>query len=539
MKLSGCLIFFFLLSPVQTATPMSKEKCTIEGTVFDAGRGMPLAGAEISILKNDGTGSALVVSTDGQGHYTAEGIAPGQYTLLATRRGYVPQTYGQKINNRKGMTLLLESGMKLHEIDFRLVQTGIIAGKVLDQNGEPIAGATVQAVTPRYVDGELRLIGGAEPTRTNDLGEYRIYGLAPDRYYVGVSGQDPDQRVFVGPRGAAPEERYLPTLYQNGTDIDGAVLIKLAPGGELLGMDIVVAKSRTYHVRGSIAGVGPDDHLTRVQLKSAGVAWEIGTRGAEIVPDARGDFDFGGVTPGSYILSTSFIQNGKFLSASRIVEVGSTDVENVKLVSSQRLLRGRVSVEGAGKIDFRRIGLDLASSYSMPLQAVMASDGSFVVAGLGPYKYRVEVSGAEDFYLKSVRLGDEELANKIVDFSTAEETAGTLEIVLSANGGQVDGVVVNEKGQPVNNAVVVLIPDVRRREDSGLFKNTTTDEKGQFAMRGIGPGNYKLFAWDDIESGMWWDTKFLSRYEEKGEEVTIQASQHLSQTLYVIPVQTE
>ena len=372
------------------------------------------------------------------------------------------------------------------------------------------------------------------------MGEYRLYGLAPDRYYVAVSGQDPDQSVFVRPAGAAPEERYLSTLYPNGTDIENASVIDLPAGGELRGMDIVVAKSWTYHIRGNIARLGADYQHTRVQLKAAGVVWEIGTRGADIAPDARGDFDFGGVTPGSYIVSTSLAQDGRFLSASRIVRVAGNDVENVKLVPSQGLLlRGRVSMEGGRKIDFRRIGIDLADSYSMPLEATMASDGSFIVAGLGPYKYRVQVSGPEDFYLKSVQLADEELANKIIDLSSAEENRGTLEIVFSANGGQVDGVVVNEKDEPVNNAVVVLIPDLTRREDSGLYKKTTTNEKGQFAMRGIRPGDYKLFAWDDIESGMWWDAEFLSRYEEKGEEVTIQTSQHLSRTLHVLSVQAE
>ena len=540
MEAYGCLSLLFLLLSGQIATPVSKQTCTIEGTVLDAANGTPIAGAEIGIVNNEETASsALVVTTDRNGYYAAEGIESGRYTLVATRRGYVPQTYGQKNRNRSGITLVLQSGMRLHGIDFQLVQTGVIAGRVLDEGGVPMAAATVQALTPRYVEGELRLIGGVEPTKTNDLGEYRIYGLAPDRYYVGVSGQDPDQSVFARPAGAPPDERYLPTLYPKGADIEHASVINLPPGGEMRGMDIVVAKSRTRHVRGSIAGYGPDYRHTRVQLKAAGVVWEIGVRGADIAPGVRGNFDFGGVTPGSYIVSTSLAQDSRILSASRIVRVDDTDVENVKLVPSQGLLRGRVRLEGAGKIDFRRLGVNLADSYSMPHQAIVASDGSFIFAGLGPYRYRVEVSGAEDFYLKSVRLGDEELANKIIDFSTAEEAGGTLEIVFSANGGQVRGVVVNEEGGPANNAVVVLIPDLNSRVDSGLFKNTTTNEKGQFAMRGINPGSYKLFAWDDIESGMWWDAEFLNLYEDKGEEVTIEASGHVSPTIHLITVKRE
>jgi hypothetical protein len=40
-------------------------------------------------------------------------------------------------------------------------------------------------------------------------------------------------------------------------------------------------------------------------------------------------------------------------------------------------------------------------------------------------------------------------------------------------------------------------------------------------MRGIAPGEYKVFAWDEIESGAWRDPAFLKKYQSKGKAVSI------------------
>jgi protocatechuate 3,4-dioxygenase beta subunit len=534
-------LFVLLVLPLagQIPTSVYNGKGAIEGAVLAAAGDAPLSGAEVTIWKNKGvSSSALVLTTDRSGHYAAEDIEPGEYTIFASRRGYVPQTYGQQRTSPGGIALVLGSGMRLQGIDFRLVQTGVIVGKVLDETGEPVTGATVQALTPRYMEGERRLIGGVEPTRTNDLGEYRIYGLAPDRYYVGVSGQDPDRAVITRPKSAAREERYVSTLYPKASNINQATIIQVLPGGEVPGIDIVVSKRGTFHVSGKVVGYGPAYQHTRVQLEAVGVRWEINRRGADIAPDAKGNFDFGGVTPGNYIVSASFVLTGTFSRAVQLIQVEDADVNDISLAPSTAILRGRVRVNGDRKLNFRSLAIDLVSPYSAPHTATISADGDFVFQGLAHYVYRIHISVDDDFYVKSVRLGGQELPERALDFTTAEQP-GVLEIQLDADGGRIDGVVTNDNGVPATNAVVVLIPDSRHRDESGLFKNTTTNQNGDFAMRGITPGSYKLFAWDDIEPGMWWDSEFLSHYENKGEEMTIERGAHVSPSLHLISTSRE
>jgi len=532
-------VLLFLSLANQTAAALQTDKCTIEGVVLASTSGAPLSGVLITIRsKDDSSSPSLVVITDAGGHYAVDGLQPGGYVIVAQRRGYIRQAYGQQKRNHEGTTLILGQGMKLHDIDFRLIPAGVITGRVFDEDREPIVGATVQALTSEYVQGERRLIGGATPVNTNDLGEYRIYGLAPDHYYVGVSGQASGETRAVRPKGTPAEKLYLPTLYPNAPDLDQATAIDLDQGGELRGVDIVALTSSTFHIRGRIVGFGPTYQYTRAQLESVGVGWEANRGGADIAPDAQGNFDFGGVTPGRYILSVILTQKGSFASAARSVRVEHADVDDVVLEPSiASETRGRVRVQGSEGIDFRKVGVELSAPYSPPRFGIMSSDGSFVFQNLGHYVYKIGVSGLPaDFYVKSIRLGDQDLDDRTIDLSSIEQPAGVLEIVVSGTGGRLEGIVTNDKGAPSRGSMVVLIPDSSHRRESDLFKDAIADQDGRFVIRGVTPGDYKLFAWDDIKPGAWWDQEFLSRYEVRGEKVKIVENGHLSSSLELISV---
>ena len=58
----------------------------------------------------------------------------------------------------------------------------------------------------------------------------------------------------------------------------------------------------------------------------------------------------------------------------------------------------------------------------------------------------------------------------------------------------------------------ILIPD-RQRERRNLYKFATSDQNGHFTIATIAPGDYKLFAWEDIEPGEYNDPDFLRKYE--------------------------
>jgi hypothetical protein len=114
-------------------------------------------------------------------------------------------------------------------------------------------------------------------------------------------------------------------------------------------------------------------------------------------------------------------------------------------------------------------------------------------------------------------------------------TNGAIDIVLSGTGGQVEGVVLNADQQPATEASVVAVPDEPRRTQGRFYKEDRTDQYGRFTIKGLPPGRYKLFAWEDVEEGAYQDPEFIKKFEALGEAVVIRENSHESAQLKLIP----
>src|SRR5262249_53856610 len=207
-------------------------------------------------------------------------------------------------------------------------------------------------------------------------------------------------------------------------------------------------------------------------------------------------------------------------------------------------VKGRITVEGrnvnASTLGELRLSLrrfppssrpePLKAGYSNPLPG-----GSFVLeAGAGDFRvniapilnvtpkpFTVEATAAlRDTYVKSIRFGNTDVLNTALHLE--RPTDSLLEIVLGGRPGTVDGVVSDGRGQPAGDAVVVLVPSVRSRSE--LYRNGITDSGGRFRFDGIPPGDYKLFAWTDIENGSWYDAEVMKEYENRGTVIRIPES---------------
>lgn len=128
--------------------------------------------------------------------------------------------------------------------------------------------------------------------------------------------------------------------------------------------------------------------------------------------------------------------------------------------------------------------------------ARIQEDGTFKISGVGRDHFRVDVIGlSADQYVKSVRAGNVDVTTSGLDLSAAE-TAPLIEIMVSAKGATVSGVVL-DGDKPSRGAVVVALRQpfdpVRR---SVMQKTATTDQKGGFTLQGLAPGEYRIYAWD-------------------------------------------
>src|SRR5262249_6544813 len=146
-----------------------------------------------------------------------------------------------------------------------------------------------------------------------------------------------------------------------------------------------------------------------------------------------------------------------------------------------------------------------------PTLAQANSDGTFVLENIAPTEYRLAISGLPPgFYVKDARLGGADVLGK--EFPIASSVSGGFNIVVSPSSGEVSGAVQDDRQQPVAEALVALVPD-RQRDRSDLYKSATTDASGRFTVRGITPGDYKLFAWEDLARGGYFEPGLLQKVE--------------------------
>lgn len=138
---------------------------------------------------------------------------------------------------------------------------------------------------------------------------------------------------------------------------------------------------------------------------------------------------------------------------------------------------------------------------------------------MAPDRYRVLMAGLpERYYMKAARLGDVDMLENGADVDSG---AGPLEILLSATGGEVQGVSLDARGQPAPGATVVLAPEIEHRLRRDLFRTTVADQYGRFTLQGIAPGDYKLFAWEEVENDAWLDPEFLRPFESAARSITV------------------
>jgi len=259
--------------------------------------------------------------------------------------------------------------------------------------------------------------------------------------------------------------------------------------------------------------------------------------------DQQGKFEIRGVIPGSYTISAELYEDGKRYAARQPVNVGGANVDNINLtIAPGADLNGLVRVDGKGEINLSDVRVYLQTREGMATGSGTTSvkeDGSFTLQNASPDTYNVNVYGLPDkpdnFYIKSIRWGDQEVLATGIDLSRGG--SGQLEVVLSPDGGQVDGVVLNAKQQPATGVTVALVPESSRRDQTLLYKNATTDQYGRFTLRGAAPGEYKLFAWEDVETGAYQDPEFLKPFENLGESVSIRENGRESAQLKLIPAE--
>lgn len=383
---------------------------SISGVVLDAATGAPMPKVSLSVdtgirLVNDvllmsRDSKRITATADAQGRYKLSELPGGQYRVSATGGQTCRDSYITRDVN-------LNPGQDLTGADFRLSACGMISGKVLDENKEPLPGITVFLVDSEYFMGTLR-----HPvkmlTQTDDRGEY-VLQAEPGRVHLLVAL---NRVLTIDAISGAPADPALrkqvraPTYYPESPSIDGAEPVVLRPGEHREGVDIRMRRSPSYCVEGVLKVEGVPAALP-LRLVPTQPSIGMFTEGALVLPQPSGKSGPDGkiricdLSPGDYELAVTQTSANPAaaptLYGNRLVTITDRDLRGIEVVAQAGLpLSGSVAWDGTppdkppdvqARIVLRPVGTPLMSQIS---EARSSIPGKFSFSGLSMEQYLVQ-----------------------------------------------------------------------------------------------------------------------------------------------------
>jgi hypothetical protein len=230
----------------------------VTGVVMDGQAKHPIAYARVLMARTNGPlASSVTARADERGQFSMA-VTPGTYRVVATHddylRGEAPST--------------IEVGAApIEGIVVTLTPTAVISGRIMDELGDPARGVFVRALVNTRTIAE---------SRTDDLGAYRLFGLAAGAYVIKAERPTPsyiesdryvtptppcpdcpaDGRAtqslrsltsaggFIDPAAFGPPYSFPQPVYFPGvTRVQDAQPIEVWPGARVINIDLRLVRS--------------------------------------------------------------------------------------------------------------------------------------------------------------------------------------------------------------------------------------------------------------------------------------------------------
>ncbi len=488
---------------------------TIRGVISAAGTGTPLAGAEVRLtggemrlIGAEGRPTSVQLPrshftrADERGRYEFVDLPPGRYAVWASKVGYVALSYGQRVPAEAPAHVDLAAGQALDGIHVALLRGAVIAVRVLDPYGDPVAGAVVQAFRARLSAAENKLLDvapGGLLAATDDRGEMRVFGLAPAEYYV----------------SARPEAQPA-TLYPGTISPAEARPIAVREGEET-GITISLVSSRRATIAGTVVdATGAPAGAATLQLTRR----SVGIFGHPVVLSANGAFTAANLPPGDYSLRA---RSGARPGSQEFGHLEFRVDEGVDLAGLVARMKPGVTIRGRVLFDDDAPGAERPRPGSFSVAPAFASAGGFPagrleiladwsfamtdVMGVGVLRVR----GPPGWFLKRVVLDGRDVSDTPLDFD--EYAAASVEVHLTRRQTRLTGTAIGAQGNRTVSYVVVAFAEERRlwTPQSRAIATARPDQTGRYTLAGLPPGRYRVVAVNYLQAGAEREASILER----------------------------
>jgi hypothetical protein len=474
-----------------------------------------------------------MATTDEGGRFEFGEVAAGTVLISVIKSGYIQVESGLAVKsfpmNRASTSptpnevqlgrRFERTASRTESVDLQMARWNTLSGTVTDEYGDPMQGVGVQVLQVQYEAGRRRLVSAGTSRLTDDLGRYRLYGLAPGQYIVSaVVGQvSTDDLPGYG-------RAYFPGT-QNPAE---AQYVSIGLAQDVASMDISLSRMRTARVAGIVLGPSGEPtapgSLTLAPSQRSSSVTNVPVA-ARIAPD--GMFAFPNVPPGEYVIQAyrgraNDHAEGEFGAV--FVSVGDADVTDVvvrTLAGSSVTGRFRFDVDAPSTTpklsDFELAAIPTdfdMSPPNNPASAKIHGDWTFEVWGLnGPRRLQL-VRTPPGFALEEIRVNGADVTDRPIALGTRAQSLANVEIVVTDRVTELSGAIVDDRARPVGGATVIVFSMDRQQwyPASRYLRRSSSSQDGGFTMAGLPAGSYFVSAVAAIPTGAedaWQDPEFL------------------------------
>ena len=504
----------------------------VRGHVFSSDNGAPIRRAQVRLASPELRENRLAI-TDAQGMYEVKDLPAGRYTLTATKGSFVSLQYGQTRPNEPGKPLQILDAQTVDKVDFSLPRGSVLTGRILDEFGEPASDVMVAAMRYQYIQGRRRLTPAGRTSMTNDIGEFRIFGLPPGQYYLSATLRGGGGMMM----DAASDDRsgYAPTYYPGTPNAAEAQRINVPIGQAISDITMSLVQTRTARITGTAfdASGKPLSGGFLMMMQRTGSMF-MTSSGTQIKAD--GSFTVSNVAPGDYTLQAQMPggmpgELGEFATAN--VTVTGDDLTGVQLIGTRMITAtGRIVVDAEAAKSLQPSTMRIATVPGNPDQMMMGGAGGGRVNDDFTFELRTRPGvqlirlqsglGPSGWMTKAVRVNGVDVTDTGLEFRPNEDISG-IEIELTNQPGTVSGLVTTVRGEPSKDyTVVVFAQDPQKWGFMSRYLSTgRPDQDGRFQIRSLPAGNYYAVAVDYLEQGEQTDPEVLDKLRDRATSFSL------------------